>query len=121
MSRLYLTERALDDLAEIERYSIATWDEQVAARYMEELDAALGRLASDFSLLRGRPDFEGRLRFYPAGKHVLISDILGESAYVLAVWHGSMDFIDRLPDLEPQLLREAELFAEQIERNLGRP
>ncbi|MEZ6197393.1 MAG: hypothetical protein R3F20_16970 [Planctomycetota bacterium] len=52
-------------------------------------------------------------------QHVLVGDILGESAYILAVWHDAMDFIGRPSELEPQILREAQILAEQIERHLS--
>jgi len=46
---------------------------------------------------------------------VLVGDVIGGATFVLAIWHGSMDLIDRLPRLEPQLTHEAELLARQIE------
>ena len=115
MSRLVLTDRALADLDAMAGYSVERWGSRVADQYVADLDAALGRLADDLSLLRERHDYTGRLRFYRVREHVLIGDVIGGTGFVLAVWHGSMDFVDRLPELEPDLVREAEIVARQIE------
>ena len=84
-------------------------------KYLADLDAALGRLAEDLSLFKGRHDYTGRLRFYIVREHVLLGDAIGDVDFVLTVWHGSMDFIDRLAKIEPDLLLEAEIMARQIE------
>lgn len=114
MSRLYLTDRALMDLDEIDRYSRERWGERVADQYLADLGEAVTRLAEDLSLFKKRQDYKGRLRFYAAREHVIVGDVIGDAAFILTVWHGSMDFIDRLPKLEPQLLKEAELMARGI-------
>jgi toxin ParE1/3/4 len=121
MSKLLLTDRALTDIDAIDRYSVERWGRQVADQYLADLDAALGRLADDLSLFKGRHDYTGRLRFYSVREHVLLGDVVGDIVFVLTVWHGSMDFIDRLPKLEPDLLQEAEIMASQIEGERDEP
>ncbi len=115
MSKLLLTERALTDIDAIERYSVERWGRRIADQYLADLDAALGRLEEDLSLFKGRHDYSGRLRFYNVREHTLVGDVVGDVGFVLTVWHGSMDFIDRLPRTEPGLLLEAEIMARQIE------
>ena len=114
MTKLLLTDRALSDIDAIEQYSVERWGTQVADQYLADLDAALGRLAKDISLFRERYDYTGRLRFYNVREHVLVGDVIGVVGFVLTVWHGGMDFIDRLPNIEPDLLHEAEIMARQI-------
>ncbi len=121
MSKLLLTDRALTDIDAIDRYSVERWGRQVADQYLVDQDAALGRLADDLSLFKGRHDYTGRLRFYSVREHVLVGDVVGDIVFVLTVWHGSMDFIDRLPKLEPDLLQEAEIMASQIEGERDEP
>ncbi len=121
MSKLLLTDRALTDIDAIDRYSVERWGRRVADQYLADLDAALGRLADDLSLFKGRQDYTGRLRFYSVREHVLVGDAIGDLGFVLTVWHGSMDFIDRLPKLEPDLLHEAEIMASQIEGERDEP
>ena len=115
MTRLYLTDRALLDIDEIDRYSRERWGSRVADQYLTELGEAFGRLGADLSLLKRREDYGGCLRFYRVREHVIVGDVIGGVGFVLTVWHGSMDFISRLPKLEPDLLQEAELMAKQVE------
>ncbi len=122
MTKLLLTDRALTDMDAIERYSGERRDRQVADQYLADLNAALGRLAEDLSLLRERHDYAGRLRFYRIREHVLVGDVIDDVGFVLTVWHGSMDFIERLPDLEPDLMRDAEIMARKVvgsDRKIG--
>ena len=121
MTELQLTDRALSDIDKIDRYSVERRGQQVADEYLADLDAALRRLAEDLSLFKGRHDYTGRLRFYSVREHVLVGDVIGDVGFVLTVWHGSMDFIDRLPKIEPDLLHEAEIMARQIEGELDEP
>jgi plasmid stabilization system protein ParE len=114
MTAVRLTNRALSDIDAIDRYSAERWGRHVADQYLLDVGEALGRLDEDLSLLRARPDFDGRLRFYAVRQHVIIGDTIDGVGYVLAVWHGSMDFIDRLAKLEPDLKHEAELLARRI-------
>ena len=115
MTSIYLTETALSNIDEIERYSVETWGESVATRYPTDLEEAIARLGEDLSLFKSRHDYEGQLRFYQVREHVIVGDVIDGTGFILTVWHGSMDFIDRLPRLEPQLVREAELMVKQIE------
>lgn len=115
MSKLLLTDRTLADIDAIERYSVERGGRRVADQYLADLNAALGRLEEDLSLFKGRHDYTGRLRFYSVREHVLVGDVIGDVGFVLTVWHGSMDLIDRLPRIEPDLMLEAEIMARQIE------
>ncbi len=119
MTRLHLTDRALADIDEIERYSVERWDQRVADQYLADLGEALSRLDEDLSLFKGRQDYTGRLRFYRVREHVIVGDVIGGVGFVLTVWHGSMDFIDRLSQLEPELQHEAEFMVRQIEAEQG--
>ena len=102
MTSLHLTDRALLDLVEIDQY-------------LGDLGQSLDRLEKDLSLFKGRHDYTGRLRFYRVREHVLVGDVIGGVGFVLTVWHGSMDFMDRLSRLEPELRHEAEFMVRQIE------
>jgi len=115
MTSVHLTDRALSDIDEIEKFSVEQWVSQVAAQYLSDLGAALGRLEESPELLCERPEYSGRLRFYGVREHILVCDMLIERIFVLTVWHGAMDLLGRLNRLEPQLVYEAELLARRIE------
>lgn len=110
-----LTDRALRDLDEIDRFSIEHFGERVAARYLDDINGALARLSASPTLLQERSERSLRLRFYPVREHVLVCDVLRGDVFVLAVWHGAMDLVRRLEDLEPRLVEEAELLARKCE------
>lgn len=114
MASLYLTGRALRDLDEIDRFSRERWGERIAEQYLADLEAGLARLAEDLSLFRPHPDHVGRLLFYRVRKHVFVGDVIEGVGFVLTVWHGAMDFLERLSELEPQLVGEAEFLATRI-------
>ena len=109
MPRVHLTRRALLDIDQIERYSVERWGQRVADTYLDGLNAALQRLEESPDLLRERPDQSLLLHFYSVQQHVLVADVGGERIYILCVWHGSMDLAGRVTDLEPQLIREAQV------------
>lgn len=117
MTKLLLTDRALGDIDAIEHCSVEGWGTQVADQYLADLDAALGRLADDLSLFQERHEYAGRLRFYSVREHMLVGDVIGGVGlgFVLTVWRGSTDFIDRLLNIELGLLREAEVMARQVD------
>lgn len=113
---LRLTSRALDDLQEIERYSIENWGKQAAARYISDIEAGLHRLQQMPGLLRKAPGFHAALRFYHINKHVLVCDVHSNTILVLTVIHGSMDIVSCLSELEPTLEAEVELLHRKLHR-----
>jgi toxin ParE1/3/4 len=110
---VWLTNRALADLHEIERYSVREWGRKTANRYLDEVEAALNRLRENPEILRLEPDFAAGLHFYRVRKHVLVCDRRASTITVLTILHTSMDISARLAELEPQLSAEAR-FLEEI-------
>jgi len=107
--RLSLTRRALIDIEEIRQYSLAQWGEQVAEKYLDSIEQALQRLKDNPELLREKPDISDHFCFYRVREHFLICMHYERLIAVLAVRHGSMDLPERIAELEPQLLAEAEI------------
>ena len=114
MGRAWLTRRALLDLDAIDRYSTERWGRRVAGRYLNDISAAVTRLAQRPSLLRETPEFSRLLRFSRVREHLLVCDVIGGDVYVLAVVHGSMDLPERIAELEPQLVQEARFLHNRI-------
>lgn len=111
-----ITDRALQDIAAIEEYSIENWGKRVADRYVDDIESALQRLAEHPELLREEPDFHGSLRFYRVNKHFLVCDVQVGAIYVLTVLHASMDIPNRLSEREPTLKIEVELLHKKLRR-----
>jgi toxin ParE1/3/4 len=113
-----LTERALNDLFEIERYSVKEWGRKVADKYLGDIDAALNRLREDPEILRLELDFSSGIYFYRVNKHVLVCDYENDSVVVLTVIHTTMDLPTRLRELEPRLVAESQMLRAKL-RNKG--
>ncbi len=111
---LFLTERALQDIREIETYSIERWGADTAERYVTQIEAALDRVTERPDLLREEPEFCDVLRFYRVEKHVLVADVQDRAIYVLTLLHTSMDIPRRLAELLPQLSLEARLLHDKV-------
>lgn len=114
MTELFLTDRAESSLVDIEDYSITTWGEGVADEYVEKIQNAFCLIKSSPGLLRAREGFSDGLLFYRVERHWVICNIIDEVVYVLAVWHGAMDILDRLTKYEPLLFQEAESLHRQL-------
>jgi plasmid stabilization system protein ParE len=111
-----LTERALADLREVERYSMKEWGRRVAGKYINDIESALDRLRESPGLLRREPDLAPGLFFYRVRKHVLVCDVEGQAVTVLTVIHTAMDIPSRLAELEPRLILEARFLHEKLRR-----
>ena len=109
-----IAKRAAEDIAEIAEYSTQRWGEEVANRYVDDLESALTRLRAAPHLLRPEPSFHTTLCFYRVNKHVLVCDRIELCIYVLTVLHTAMDLSTRLAELEPQLALEAQLLHEEL-------
>ena len=113
-SNLLLTERALHDLAEIERYSIEQIGRKAAGRYISDIEAALSRLQEQPALLRAEEDLHPKLQFYRVNKHLLVCDVQQGTIFLLTVIHANRDIPGRLAEMQPNLTLEVELLHKQL-------
>lgn len=116
-TRVELTQRALQDLRAIERFSIKEWGRKTADKYLDDIAAALDRLREQPELLRLEPDFAPGLYFYRVRKHVLVCDTHEVLVIVLTVLHTSMELPARLSELEPRLAIESQLLRAKLRRS----
>jgi len=113
VTELYTTRRAIRDLAGIRDYSNRKWGQKVADAYLAKFEQAFDRLKASPALLTAKREVSGCLLFYRVERHWLVCDILEDCIYVLAVKHGAMDLPERIQELEPQLVQEAQLLHNQ--------
>jgi toxin ParE1/3/4 len=109
MAYVGLSRRASLDIAGIREFSVEKWGEKVAEDYLDEIERALSRLSQRPNLLRTKHEFSPHFRFYRVQRHFLVCSLIQDNVYVLAVRHCSMDLPNRLAELEPNLLEEADL------------
>ncbi len=119
MAFLAISRRAALDLIEIEHYSSEQWGKKVASGYLAEIEDALLFLSEHPGLLRAKAEFSENLKFYRVGRHFLVCLVEQEKIYVLTVKHGSMDLPERIGELEPRLLEEAEILRRAFSRTSG--
>lgn len=109
MAHLALTRRALLDIQDIDTFSDTKWGQHVAGEYLDAIEEALNRLRENPQLLRAKQDVSASLCFYRVRQHFLVCAVYADSVFVLSVKHGAMDLPNRIKELEPQLLVEAEM------------
>ncbi len=109
-----LTDRAHYDLQEIEEYSIKRWGKKTANRYLEDIQTALSLLQEKPDLLRQKPHVSTHFKFYRVREHFLICVELKDFLLVLTIKHGQMDLPERIEELEPTLVKEADLLHQRL-------
>lgn len=109
MKIIKLTDRAFEDLEEIEKYSIKHFGEKVADKYLDDIESGLILLSENSGLLQDIEGFSGRLKYYRIRDHFLICSELKAFVFVLTIKHVTMDIIKLLAELEPALILESEL------------
>ena len=119
-AKLLIAQRALRDIAEIEAYSVAEWGTQSAARYIEDIEAALVRIQEQPDLLRPEEGFHPQLSFYRVKKHLFVCVRQPKAVFLLTVIHASRDIPSRLAELAPTLASETELLHEQFQPTKSR-
>jgi plasmid stabilization system protein ParE len=115
MKDVLLTDRALQDIAEIEEYSITTWGKKVADKYLDDIESGLNLLQVNVGLLQDFEEFSGKLKYYRIKNHFLICTEVDNKLVALTVKHVQMDIIGLLNKLEPTLVLEVELLFQQLE------
>jgi plasmid stabilization system protein ParE len=108
MPYLGLSRRALLDMLEIESYSVEQWGEAVAAQYMQSIEDALKLLRNNPDLLNTKPNISQSLCFYRVRQHFLVCAVYEKNIFVLTEKHGAMDLPNRIAEVEPQLILEAD-------------
>lgn len=114
MIQVKLTDRALSDLLEIDEYSIGHFGKTTAATYIDELEVALSMLSEHPDLLQTHADVSDHFKFYRVRQHFLVCTQTASAIVVLTIKHVAMDIPNRIVDLEPSLLQEAEILQNRL-------
>ena len=116
MTKILLTARALDDIQEIYDYSLAEWGKKTASKYIKSFEDAFLLLQENTGLLRQNRKISSRFRVYAVQKHYIICDIINDTVVVLTLRHTSMNLLERLKKLEPDLDKEAKALYQKSKR-----
>ena len=90
MSGFHLSRRAETDLIEIARYTLETWGEDQAVRYIDELEACCHRLSENPALGRACDQVRPGLRRIEHGRHVVFYRRDGTGILVSRILHQRM-------------------------------
>lgn len=90
MAAFRFSRRAEADLVDIGAYTVRTWDEAQAERYLGQLEACCQRLADSPEFGRSCDDVRPGLRRIEVGKHVVFYRQDQEGIFVVRILHERM-------------------------------
>ena len=94
---IQLSARAQQDFKAIHRYTLKQYGEKQVLKYSTVMKTGLEKLAKDPERHgHFRPDIPERYRSYQVGKHSVIYRVDEHKIFVVAILHGSMDFMSQL-------------------------
>lgn len=93
-----LSPSAERDLFDIWDYTITTWGEQQAERYLQRLDARFMSLAEEPSRGKLRTDILPDYYSYHEGRHIIFYTIHDSEIAIARILHERMDLISQLND-----------------------
>ncbi len=91
-----LSKSAERDLAGIWDYTVRTWGEAQAEKYLSQLETRLLELAAEPSKGRSRPEIHGDYLSDRVGKHVIFYRPYEDGIAIARVLHERMDIAGRL-------------------------
>jgi toxin ParE1/3/4 len=92
MSQYILTEKSLQDLKGIARYTTQTWGSKQRQKYLAELAATFKKIARNPRIGRFCPDLSGQPFKYSVGRHLIFYRPKSEGVEIIRILHDSMDF-----------------------------
>ena len=91
MHKYRLTPSAKSDLIEIWNYTVETWGEKQAEKYLQDIENKLNQLAANPELGRRRPEISPGYYSFPAQKHIIFYLNSGRHIDIIGILHGKMD------------------------------
>jgi len=113
--KLRITDKAKEDLAEIDGYTRENWGNHQADTYMAELENRFVSLLGTPYLGSARPEVSQGYRCLPEGKHLIFYRIEGDVVEILGIPHARMD-IERHLEREKEEQKRARDDDEERER-----
>lgn len=86
-----LTNKALDDLRSIARYTEKTWGLEQRNRYLSKLDSNFQMLAHEPHLGRACDDIKKGYRKHHVGRHLIFYRRIASRVEIVRILHDSMD------------------------------
>ena len=100
MPKLYLTDYAYWQLADIEDYSLEHYP-ATTEKFMAEIEKAINNLRENPSLGSIYDNHSARYSLYQTPRHFLVHEIIDGDIFVVSIEEQTRDLINNLADLEP--------------------
>ena len=91
VDKFRLSPQALEDLADIWRYTLSEWSIEQADRYIDKLNEAFGQFAQNHYLMRDAGHIRSGYFSFPCGRHVLYGRHEGDVLIIIRILHERMD------------------------------
>lgn len=111
--KVFLADRAIDDLREIESYSVEKWGKVKASQYLDAFDRFFTLVEAEPGVLRTAPLIDDLLT-HVVEKHVVVCIRWNRDILVLTIVHASRDIITHLDILLPTLKNEVALLKQRL-------
>ena len=112
-TKVFLTERAIADLLDIEAYSTEKWGKATAERYVDAFDNFFALVEAQPGILLATPVIESLLT-HSVEKHVVVCTKWNDDVLVLTIVHSSRELITHVDRLLPTLKSEVELLKKRL-------
>lgn len=100
MTKLYLTDYAYWQLADIEDYSLTHYP-ATTEKFMADIEAAINNLRENPHRGKIYEKHSPRYRLFQTSNHFLVHEIIDNDIFVISIEGQSRDLINNLSDLEP--------------------
>jgi len=92
MAKYYLTNKAVEDLAEIWNYTFEEWSENQADKYYRLLLDSCQEIANNSNLGKKYDIIKDQLLGYKSNEHILFYRIISDNEVeIIRILHGRMD------------------------------
>ncbi len=91
MARFRVSNRAIEDLRAIGRYTQERWGEEQRRKYLDGLDDAFQSLSEFPRMAPEREDFDPPIRIHHHEKHLIIYSVEEDRVLIVRILHQSMD------------------------------
>lgn len=112
-AKIYLTDRAIADLQEIESYTSTKWGTTQAAKYLDAFDHFFRLIESEPGILSPVPMIDSLLT-HTVESHIVVCTLWGNNVLVLNIVHSSREVFMHLDRLLPTLRLEVDALKRKL-------
>jgi toxin ParE1/3/4 len=97
MTKFYLTNKAVEDLADIWNYTLENWSERQADKYYDLLIMTCSTLANDPKMGKQYDILSEEILGYKIRKHIIFFQIISKREIeIVRILHGMMDLKSKI-------------------------